>query len=1305
MYTYADGRAEAQDATCSFTTNCTDGQAFSTDSRYCVVNGSYPDNVTLTTPPERHEVVSVNFICFTSVGRHRILFEEANISSIAMGDVFALFFPASGSAKLSRRGSNDAGLGGRSSVVIHSGQNNGIGSVLDLTGSAVKHLEYSILFFMKAKCVFRLSLMYTAIGAHNEKVTVKSAERTQEYTQTVIAQDKIYNVTFVFRKGAIVNEPYNFTVNAHNGTSISYALRFDNTTLLQGNKTEALEAYSFFNTYPTKGTRNVSITLSNGVSQVHMECQIKVLDKVDGLNLTNSISPQSYPTVTTICFKITKGDEVTIAADFGNGISVANGTFNVVNLFIGCFNHSYEVGAYHMTINATNAASEQMISQYIIVEKEILGLNFVVEQAARDIEVNETICVVASVTQGTTPTYRVEWGDGQATESQDTRICRHYSIYDKYTINMTAFNNVSKQNVSQEIQVHKPVYKLINFALVCPPTNFSYPTPCLLTIDGGTDFICDWKFGDGLESSSNSSHLGKPFDHLYAAPGYYDVSINCTNRLYNIINQTLAIVEKPMIGLAIEQIANCPHGQSATVYVGVAQGTGVEFTLKKRNYHTGTSIDMVPSFNPELTNGSVTFPCDAIGVYCMDATSVNNVTLQQSYTMCFKIDYTITGATAARLTPEYITVGSTSQIEIKMTQGSNVTCYFDFKDGVYESPHFTLDVYPSVGKIFSHAYAVDGDFYVHTVCNNSVTEVTFTTIVKSQHPAVEVFLMCLERQPFPPGQTQCTIDKPTKVPTPTNLTCITSFGDGSETTNLLVPPLVLTHTYAARGAYPVSVACSNQINSVNLTSSVEVQTPIDNDVMLLTTSGGLYGSGSPGRGEDFSYFPTKYNISLDVDWGNGTNVSVSIDWGDSTNSLTTNKSILHMYSVAGTYTTKITMYNAVSYKTKTFVLHLQDAVEGFTFDNNGPVSIGKLFIFLLAADQVGTASCFSLNVGNGTTYLYKPSINAICDSECSSGTVYRTYTKSQIPLNVTHQHFYMGNYDIYAVGCNKVSRVIFSNLANLSPKPCKYPVVNFTSTEANFTMETAISYTRAKRIKLTPLIKIDCEATKLSTRKWQLFKCNDTSGNCTTEYSSNCTKDMSISDPILVIPERCLDYGTYMVKCKVEMVGGGTSGIFTESIAYIKVIKSPLFAIILGGTAKSIGYGKPFSADGTGSFDPDTGDSQDMKYYWFCAEKTEALQIFRNSTVLPAKPLSLHPDLQAALGPNGGAPSHLYQGCNGYGPGRLDVNNAITTVTTRGMKINQTYVVTILLVKDTRWATTSLSLEVLEGNPPDCKIV
>ncbi|KAK3737773.1 hypothetical protein QZH41_012212 [Actinostola sp. cb2023] len=1309
-YQYVNGNVEIQQNACSSPVNianCTEGQTFSTDFGNCVVNGSLPENST-SVPPIKWEVVTVNDACLPGVGRQKVYFESANISNFKRWDIFALRFPDNASIKLSRRDSVSTKFSRGSTVVTYSQPNKGVGTIIAPTGGMASFVEYSIVLLTKMTCQMRIPFKYDTVGVYSEKITVKSRVRTQDMAAQIQVQETISNLTWSYAPGAVLNEPYIVNVTVQNGSNMTAVLRFDNVTVQNVSWDRAVTEYPFTHTYSKRQYETIVVIVSNGISLVYKECRIKVQINVAGLKFTRPISPVTYPAMTVICFKLTDGDEVTISSDYGNGLSSTNGTFDIGDVFIGCFNHSHNLGVYDVSIKASNLASQQTILQTVIVENKILGLTFSIEQefSHEHVEVNETICVVCNVTQGTTPTYIVSWGDGQNVSGLQNRFCHKFTEHRLNNIQVTAKNNVSFENVSKETRVHKPVYPLKNFKVVCPPTNFTDPTSCVLTIEGGNDFECTWRFGDGFISVSNDLHVGQPYYHNYTNIGYYDVVLNCTNRLYNATITTLAIVEITMTKLHIGTVANCPHGQTATAYVAVDTGSGVEFTVNKTNFYTRESVHLTPVFNPEITNGTVTFHCSVIGVYCMEATSLNNVTARQFFTMCFKIDVPIAGATTSRWTEEIVTVGDTSILGTQMTKGSNVTCYYDFEDDSREPPHFNMGIYPASGMNVSHIYQRDIDALVTTICNNSVSEVQFRTPIKAQHPHKDIFLVCSDPQPFPPGQIQCTVNKPSGIPLPTNSSCTIDHGDDHHATKPFHGPVLFPHAYHQIGGYDINVTCTNDISSVNLQSSAEVQTPLDNDVTNFTTSGGLYGSRGIGRGKNSSYYPTKSTITLDADWGNGTNVSLSVDWGDSSHSLVMNNTCSHEYSNPGEYEVKVVMENALNSKTKTYIFHLQERVAGFQSSNNGPIALQKAFYFTLSADKVGTDTCFSLDIGNGTSFLYKPSASTICEPECSYGAIVRYYSDSSIPLNISHVHKYIGNYKIVASACNIVSRIVSHNLANVSPKPCKYPKLNFTRTEANTTRDYPVKYRKSIQFPITPIIKIDCEATKLSRITWKLQKCSKDNEFCTT-FAGNCSQSIAMTHSTLRVPARCLPYGVFSVSCTVEMLGGGTKGIFAEAVGYFEVTKTPLIAAIVGGTSKTVGNGKTITFDGTISLDPDTKDDSDIKFYWFCWERSERLNISFNSTLLPGQPVTLHDDLQVALNQSNGSanvPSSLYKGCLGHGPGRMDVPGHKITFNTKGMRINHTYDITLLVCKDTRWSTTIMSIDIVSGSPPDCKI-
>lgn len=400
IYQYSNGNIELQSAKCSnFASKCLSEQLFASDYGLCTLNDTRPENSTMA-PTNKLEVISANHVCFSNTGPQKIHFAQSNVTQFKSGDMIALHFPTSNAATISTRSVSSTTIQ-RTGVITYTQNNTGLGTVIRPIASVVSFVEYSIAFLAKFTCDARLSIVYPSIGTFTEKVTVKSKSRTQEYTKQLIVQKKIGDVSWSYIQGAVVNEPYSVFVSVQNGTSMSAVVRFGSTSKTATWSTAYAEQ-TFVHTFTQRGSRTLSLVVSNGVSMVFKECTIKVQTKVDGLSFTSPIPPVTYPAITVICFKLTQGDEVTMTADYGNNQTAVNGTFTIQDMFIGCFNHSHQVGDYNVAITAANDASNQTISQLVIVEKELLGLSVIIDQefAHPHIEVNETICLNISLTQG-----------------------------------------------------------------------------------------------------------------------------------------------------------------------------------------------------------------------------------------------------------------------------------------------------------------------------------------------------------------------------------------------------------------------------------------------------------------------------------------------------------------------------------------------------------------------------------------------------------------------------------------------------------------------------------------------------------------------------------------------------------------------------------------------------------------------------------------------------------------------------------------------------------------------------------------
>jgi hypothetical protein len=93
--------------------------------------------------------------------------------------------------------------------------------------------------------------------------------------------------------------------------------------------------------------------------------------------------------------------------------------------------------------------------------------------------------------------------------------------------------------------------------------------------------------------------------------------------------------------------------------------------------------------------------------------------------------------------------------------------------------------------------------------------------------------------------------------------------------------------------------------------------------------------------------------------------------------------------------------------------------------------------------------------------------------------------------------------------------------------------------------------------------------------------------------------------PRLVVKPRALDYGIYKAVENVTMIG--PQGVWDVDEGYFEVIMSPLDAIIMGGSTRSIGIDKNFTLDANMSGDPDVdvGNREGIQVYWLCKRKSE----------------------------------------------------------------------------------------------------
>ncbi|XP_048576191.1 uncharacterized protein LOC5508455 [Nematostella vectensis] len=1324
---YQNGTCVPQIASCSRAAACSSSDTFATDVGLCVFNHTISENTVVTALHDSHEVVNINYVCFSGPGRQIVNFHESNFTDVKAGDIHGFMFPSNGSTKVSSRVSNATSSSPKVEILRYSGAAFTKGDILLKSGGLAELKQYSFIRYYRVKCEFLLCHQYP-IGVYNEEMTIKTSHSSDLILKpTIIATTPIDGINCTFSEFTTPNTTFTISIDPHLGYNVTYDVRFGNDDNQTVFVTTADTPTLLSTVYTEKGYFTIDLSASNQLSFVQKQCPIRAMDAIETIDFYRPIPPTSCTNVTKACFVVKRGDDVNVTVDYGDGETFVNGSFDIGGLFIGCVNHTYaNIGLYDLNITVMNQVSNASVTQMIIVECPVEDLAFTVVHPNRDIEVNETICLDITMTRGTTPTFTIDWGNGAIDETMDPKPCQSYNPYQLYNISISAFNNVSRENVTQEIQVHKPVFPLENFDIECPPANTTHPTHCNLTIDGGNDFTCTWDFGDGSTLETSSLDLGNETLHTYATIGHYMVCINCTNRLYNTTNCTEAIVENPIQGFLNPNPVGHALSHALVHTMTVTGGTDTNYTLTLVNIHTHeiTDLTAILAYPDDRLRATATITFTAIGQYTLNGTAWNRVTPVQEQIVQLNVDKIITGALFELSSGPYFKHLDLTTFQLTMTQGSNVSVYIDYANGQSRNDFFLGDFQPF---IFNYQYPAAGDYYATLFANNSVSNVTLQVNARVQNPHLQIAVTTNSPQLLPPGQVTVNVVVAEGTLLPTNSSCTIDNGNNEVVTKPFdVRTLSHVVEYSVNNSYTVNVTCKNDVDAITLVTDVEVQKEIKGCTMNVLNSGGDQGKDSPGVGASKNIFPVEHPVLFNVSCLNGTNITYTASFGEprarrSINTVSSTRGFFsHNYSSPGTVRPSIMVSNAVSsvtiYASSSATMNINDivlleSVEGVEVTNDGPKKLGESIEFTITASQKGTSGCIAVDLGDGTRHLYKAGSDVICQPECNIASLPSSniHIITGFPIRITHVFERTNNYGTKVTGCNMVSYRPAKGLldAVVAKKPCSYPSVSITESQANQSKSFPTEYTKAQGISITALIRLNCSATSNTNKSWSLYKCSNEGPemNCIfyrSDFPNNVRLDIS---------RRTLDYGIYKVEVNVTMVGNDVvPGISNKAFGFFRVIKSPLFCSF-GDTAKAVGYRKSFVADASQCHDPDVGEGayETTDFAVFCLDSDDDLVINKTSINLPALPTEPHPYYSQYNSSNGTVDnSTVLGGCFGYGNGRLNVTSRSLTLKTSAMKTGKKYklmaMIWSLIEGDSRMAITTMEIEIVPGDPPQSSI-
>lgn len=1115
------------------------------------------------------------------------------------------------------------------------------------------------------------------------------------------------NITWEVPDFVPKNKTFNIVVPPHPGHNVTFGIQImeENSSNVLYKKEEKEFFYSWTNvskSLPLRIDRESQTTLlltaSNLLSSAMRKCQVEIMIPVEEVYLFN-ITLTSLGNDTEISWVVERGTNISYLVSFGDG-NYIEGSFRELGILVGSNLHKYSrEGNFTVNVTAYNFVSTETVTGVAVVIAPIVNVTCRVIHAARDIEVNETIQINVTFPQGSNSMALVDFADSSKTTGVPTQTlicsdtCRpmyslvvshNYSTYGSYTANLTFINSVSKRTCLPNIFVHKPVYPLTGFNITCPIANLSTPTFCMLDVTGGNDFWCDWDFGaNSQKGKSHYWNLTLPVANNYSDVGNFTIRTNCSNRLYNTTVIGNAIVQEPITGFVV----TCPEAQSVdealNLDVQVATGTGMNFEISLKHIYADNLTLRLTNFtdhkSPTFSISPQKFP--VVGIYLLTVKVANLVTPQQIYTREIKVDKVIANLRLLN-NDTFIPVNKTIKCGISIDAGTNITLDWDFEDGRRSVSLFTGDSLRLLGDFLEHLYTDHGDYLLNVTASNPVSKVTVTKYLYVQYIVKDIEITSDSPQEIPPGTVTFTVSVKPDTHPPTNATIDMDFGDSTNRMNIPLgeaQSINITNNYITPGMIRVNMTMRNDVSSVNLTHVVDVQRSIKDLQILAYHTDGDAGYGAPGRGPNKADFPMEYDVLLVANISDGTAVTYRWDFGDGTSVETKKINVLHRYLSPEGFAVTVEANNSISDASVSRTIRIMKSIFNVSFENDSPTVHEFNTTLFITIGQRGTDSCFLVDLGNSTRILYKGFSDVSCDDELKKTNDVRVLPS--LTFNITFEYWQKINYAVNLTALNSVSRVTIHGWVVILHLPCDFPVVRIPDAGRSF--GTRRKYFRADYVTIKSRCTINCLASRETSFHWELTRISSGADNGTTLRTDSFDKNQSV----LIVPQRSLPYGTFMVRLNVSMVG--LPLVHRHKNAYIEIMPSPLLAKIISGNAWSQSVYKKIVLDASHSHDPDYGseDKHGLEYFWYCKTTTENYEF----PSVPSKNFT---------NSNGTDSS----GCFRNGTRLLPVSTDILEIQPNVLWVNTTYVFKFFVTKDSRMAMFFVHVSLTYEDPPTMSI-
>lgn len=389
------------------------------------------------------------------------------------------------------------------------------------------------------------------------------------------------------------------------------------------------------------------------------------------------------------------------------------------------------VGIYYPRARFSVGGSEVDFFSKIVVSESIEGGNWTVTPSPY-IATNDTFSVlVHPLTKGynvtVTVLYELDHNDTYFVDFVNAKATFEFS-YNKRglkPLSLTYSNALSSAEFSCQVVVQDKVdYLFVKPVLSVPTGNES---KIVWYCEQGSYLSYEVDLGDGTIYSNGTFDIDTVLivhaNHVYYAPGEYNVNITVYNDVSNLTITTIASVEDPIVNMTAEVV----HAAR-----DIEVNETIQFNVSMIN---GTS----PYYDLDFGDGSSDFGLSSLishsytwwQVFQANVTAWNNVS-QATYLFNVTVHKPVSPLINFTVTSEPTNLTDPVAFMLNISDGTDYNCTWDFGDGSKGE-----NDYDDLGTYLYHTYNDVGVYVVFVNCSNRLYTTNYTALATVQRPILD----------------------------------------------------------------------------------------------------------------------------------------------------------------------------------------------------------------------------------------------------------------------------------------------------------------------------------------------------------------------------------------------------------------------------------------------------------------------------------------------------------------------------------------------------------------------------------------